>query len=416
MKNIFDRSIINNLASLFSLRIAGYIIPLMTLPYLVSVLGVTNFGRMSFSVALIQYFILVVGFGFDLSVTKKVAENKKDRKYISDLYFSVISIRVIFSLFGFMLLLLISSFDNIIGDNRGVIIAAYISVFGVAIFPQWLFQGKEALGTISAIRVFCQALTIPLLFVFVKSSDDLVIATYISSLPFILVGLISICIIYQKEWVFFSKPSIVKMKNEILDSYPLFISGAASSLYTNSVPVVLGFFGGVNEVAIYTAAHKLVFAIQGLYTPVTTAFYPRISSKIAENKKEAIYIIKTLIKVTTLIAGAASFSILLLSPIAVSTLYSGEFENSITIMRILCFLPLFVGLSNAFGIQTLINFGHKKIFMKIIVYLGFVSFLSLILSSIYYGAQGVAITVITTEFLITLTMYIYIKKNNILKI
>jgi len=62
--------IIKNISSLFSLKIAGYIIPLITLPYLVRVLEPVGYGMFAFCLAIIQYFSIAVNYDFDLSATK----------------------------------------------------------------------------------------------------------------------------------------------------------------------------------------------------------------------------------------------------------------------------------------------------------------------------------------------------------
>ncbi|MDC4167541.1 oligosaccharide flippase family protein, partial [Photobacterium damselae] len=63
---MLDRILIKNIASLFSIKASGLIIPLITVPYLVRTLGVEGYGYLGFSLAIIQYSILFVNYGFDL--------------------------------------------------------------------------------------------------------------------------------------------------------------------------------------------------------------------------------------------------------------------------------------------------------------------------------------------------------------
>lgn len=96
-----DLTVFKNIISLFSIRFAGYIIPLITLPYLVKVLQPVGFGYLSFGIAVLQYCTLVVNYGFDLSATRKIAQNRENVHYISDIFWNILFLRLFISLVGF---------------------------------------------------------------------------------------------------------------------------------------------------------------------------------------------------------------------------------------------------------------------------------------------------------------------------
>lgn len=74
---MLDKIILRNISSLFSIKIAGYIIPLITLPYLVRVLNPEGYGYFSLSLAIIQYFIIFVNYGFESLCNSKNSKAKK---------------------------------------------------------------------------------------------------------------------------------------------------------------------------------------------------------------------------------------------------------------------------------------------------------------------------------------------------
>jgi O-antigen/teichoic acid export membrane protein len=176
----------------------------------------------------------------------------------------------------------------------------------------------------------------------------------------------------------------------------------------------LGFVSNPTSVAIYTTAHKLVFAAQGLYSPITTAMFPRISLNYAKSHDMAVLTIKKLLKVTSILGGVTSISIITLAPHAINLLFGEGYEQSIVVMMILSPLPLVVSLGNVLGIQTLIVFGYKKQFMNAVLYVGMFSLIFLIPISYYWQSYGAAICVVFSELLISLSMLYLVKKNKIL--
>ncbi|HCX7544895.1 oligosaccharide flippase family protein, partial [Escherichia coli] len=67
--NVIKSRVFLNAVYLFVVQGVTYLVPLITLPYLVRVLGAQSYGVLSFSLAIIQYFILLTDYGFNLSAT-----------------------------------------------------------------------------------------------------------------------------------------------------------------------------------------------------------------------------------------------------------------------------------------------------------------------------------------------------------
>jgi PST family polysaccharide transporter len=83
------------------------------------------------------------------------------------------------------------------------------------------------------------------------------------------------------------------------------------------------------------------------------------------------------------------------------------------VFRILAFVPLIIGWSNLFGIQTMINLKMDKTFFRITA-LGAVT--SIVLNFIFvtrFGFIGTAISWVLTEILITASMYVVLSRQGI---
>ncbi|EJM0847537.1 oligosaccharide flippase family protein, partial [Salmonella enterica] len=95
---------LKNIIYLLAVQGGNYIFPLITLPYLVRVLEPTGYGIYGYSFALIQYFILLVDYGFNYSAPKAISLNRYNNDNISSIFWNIVAIKIIIASIGFIVL------------------------------------------------------------------------------------------------------------------------------------------------------------------------------------------------------------------------------------------------------------------------------------------------------------------------
>lgn len=407
------KRLFSNFVSLAVLQGANYILPLITFPYLVRVLGVEKFGFLAFATATVTYFQILTDYGFNLSATRDISIHRENKEKVQEIFSSVMVIKFGLLILSFILLIiLVFSFDKFRKDWE-VFVLSFGMVVGQVLFPVWFFQGMEKMKYITILNIFAKLLFTVAIFVFVKEQADYWKVPLLNSLGFILAGVLALWIIFRDFKIGFIIPSKSSIKQQLIEGWHIFISTVAISLYTVSNTFILGIFTNNIIVGYYAAAERIIKAVQGLFNPISQSIYPYISKVISESKQRGIELIK---KITLIIGGVSFFLSLCLFVFAnliVKLFLGNQYVESTIVLRILAWLPFIIALSNIFGIQTMLNFNYKEAFSKILISASFINiFLAFILVPLYKHI-GISISVLISEIFVTSSMYIYLQSKGI---
>ena len=89
------KQVIENIISLFIFQGSTYILPLITLPYLVRALGPEKFGLVAFAQAFTYYFMVIAEYGFIHTASKKIAISRDTNDGLVQVFNSIMLIKII---------------------------------------------------------------------------------------------------------------------------------------------------------------------------------------------------------------------------------------------------------------------------------------------------------------------------------
>lgn len=349
-----NKPLVSNFISLFILQGANYILPLITVPYLFRVLGVEKYGLINFSASFIQYFVVLTDFGYNLSATKLIAENRDKEELRDRIFNNVMLSKLLLLIIGFVITLaIVLSFEKFSGDKT-IYIITYGLVVGSVLFPIWFFQGMEKMKYITLITISTRILAIVPIFFLVRSDADYLWVPTLNSIGVIVAGLISLRIVRRKFNVSLFYTSWKEIIDSLKESSGFFLSRVSVSIYTISNTFVLGLVLGNIAVGYYVAAEKVFLALQNAYTPLNNAIYPFIA------KTKNVLLFKKIFIYTVIINVVLISSVYLGADHVMSLLYRSISIDSITVLRILLIACLFIVPSILLGYPFLAALGYSK--------------------------------------------------------
>lgn len=390
------RLLIENIASLTVLQGLNYAAPLITLPYLVRVLQPSHFGLLSFAQGIVLYFDFFTDFGFNYSQTRAIASSRHAPEAVARIFWSTIYAKAMLMCISAVALTLLVAFTPKLRETPGLYAVNFLYVIGTTFFPVWFFQGLERMKLAAALFGVARLLTVPALFLFVRHSQDYVIAGAIQASVEVTASILAWPIILKGMRLRWRPPSVPEIADTLKRAWPLFLSASALQLSSSSTVVILGFVAGKVEVGYFSAADKLIKASIAALNPLGQALYPHITAAKLRSPASALHLIrKSLFAVGILSVCVSAVTAIWAGPVC-HVILGKSFEHSIAVLQCLSPLPLLFGLASVFGTQTMLVFDMDALFSKIMLLSAIVALPVTVFLSASHGAVGAAAASVAT--------------------
>ncbi|WP_195245496.1 flippase [Clostridium celatum] len=407
--------VFKNFLALFTLQGLNYILPMVTVPYLTRVLGPANYGKTIFAASIIVYFQVITDYGFGMSATRNISLNRENKERVNEIFSAVIWIKLaLTTLCFFVLLIMINSIPRLRGEYL-LYLFTYLGVLGNALFPIWLFQGLEEMKYITYLNVVIRVLYTISIFIFIRSTDQYTLLPLISSLVNIIIGLVSLLVIFKKFNIRLKKTNLNTIKVELVDGWHLFVTSIFSNFVSNGGNLMIGALLGDTMVGYYGAIDKITKSVIALFSPITTALFPFINRRFKKSAREGIQEIKKLGILVTLGSCFVAAIMFFGSWILVRLLCGGAYVDYSDILKIHAFWLVASIVNNFLGIQLLIGMGQGKYYTRAFVVAGIITIGTQLLLVSPLSVFSIPTGMLIGEVVLTIIM-IFIIKYKVLKI
>lgn len=351
---------------LLGVQVSGYVLPLITLPYLTHVLGPDNFGLLALGTALVLYFSVVVEYGFAVTGPRQVAIVQDQPEKVSRIYSTIMMCKVLLlagslSVLG-ILVFLVPSYR----EYWPLYLVSYLQVLGWGLSPNWLLQGMQRIRYVAYCDYSAKVVSVALIFLLVKKESDYLIAAALQSGGFLIAACFGLVVTFRKLRIRLVVPTWEDMKQAIREAWPVFLSSANMTVVTSSNTMILGATASNAQVGYFSAAQRLMIAARSLNNPINAAVFPHMSKLVSENPAKALRFFRTRLSWTVVPFLLMGAGVLLLAGWITRLLYGPDFGETETLLRIMALTPFFHSVAMCVGVYYMLAFGFEKAMERII--------------------------------------------------
>lgn len=377
------KTLVANFGYLSLLQVAGYVFPLITMPYLARVIGAEGFGKLAFAAAIIVWFQTIADWGFNYTATRDIAKNRDDKEKVSEIFSNVFWARILLMFVSFVALSICVMTIPKLRENADVIMISFLMIPGHIMFPDWFFQAMERMKYITILNIISKTLFTIAIFLFIKERDDYILQPLFTSLGFVVSGIIAMYYILIKWKIRLHFTSFKVIIKTIKSSTDVFINNLMPNLWNALSTVLLGFLWGNVANGILDAGKRFQQTCGNLFGVVTRVFYPFLSRRIDQHRLYA--------KVSMSLAFVMMLLLFVFAPIIIDIFFGEEFSESVIVLRLYAISLLFWALDNVYGVNYMLVNGYDKQLRNMTIISSIVACISAYPLIYVYSYVGVAI-------------------------
>lgn len=377
-----NKVVAGNFLFLFLLKGVDFLIPLLTLPYLLRVIGADGYGQIMFVLALINYFLSFAYYGFSLTGTRFVAANKHSKHRLQYIYTVVNSTRAFLCLISSLLIVILVFTIPSFRAYATLYILFIPMIWGGALLADWMYQGIERMKFIALLNTGLRLIFLVAVFAFIHDKGDLWIYPLSLSLAYIVCAIISHYLLKRILGLKFRLCRLRHITRMLKEDCPIFVNQFVPTLYNNTSGFILGLLAPISTVGIYYAIRKIADIFVTLTDLFTRAIFPNI---VRNHSRFRVY------SRSMLVVGF----VYCLAPILLARLVflylNMPLEGNVVILAILMLGVLGIVFYDVYGVNYLIAKGHDKAVMSNTLIASLICFVLAYPMIQYLGILGAAI-------------------------
>lgn len=393
-----------------TLRVSlSLIFPLITFPYVSRILSAENIGKVQFGSSIIAYVSLIAMLGINAYAVREGSPLRNDKKKFGKFANQVFSINLITTFISYLILAIIIFLPTKISFYRNLILIQSLTLLFTTIGVDWIYTIYEDYAYITKKSIFTQILSLLLLFLFIKKSDDYYLYAFISVIAGVGVNIFNF--IHVKKYCKLGITTNLDIKKHLKPMFLLFSNELAIKTYVNSDIIILGFMTNDFTVGIYSVSVKIYSIVKSLINAMIGVTIPRLAVyNNDKEKKKRNDLSEAILKMAITFIIPAIIGINILSKEIVIIISGSAYLQAYSSLNILSFALIFSVLGNFLTNGILIIHKKEKQVLLATVIAAITNVILNFLIIPILKENGAALTTVIAEAIVVIITFVYAKK------
>ena len=332
------------------------IFPLITSMYVSRIILEDGVGKVAYVQNIASYFGAIAVLGLPTYGIREIAV-ESDRKGRSKVFTELFTINALSTTAAFAAYCAVLFGAVKVREELPLYICAGLSILLNYANIDWLYQGQEEYGYITARSFAVKAVCMAALFCFVRRKEDYLIYAVITSLGTACNYLFNL--FHAKKFVDLDFGHL-ELRRHIQPVLVLAVASFFGTIYNRIDVTMLGMMADDAAVGYYTNAHRIVLLAASCCTAISAVFMPRLSHYYTSDQAALCRLVNSGTRLLLTLSAPAAVGLALVAQDAVLLLYGESFRPAG--MTIAIFSPLLVILSvgDLLCYQLMISAGQEK--------------------------------------------------------
>lgn len=387
-----NKLFLSNLSYIGIFQILVLVLPLISYPYLIRVIGADLYGRVAYAQAAVAFAIILINFGLNIMATKEVSIHRDDSALLDKIVTKVYVIKTAFFTLALLLYVVSIFYFETFATNKLLFLLSFGYCLPEWLLPIWYFQGVEKMKYMTLIDSISKIFFTVLIFFVITLKEHYLRIPVVQTAGTMIGASLGFLLLFRKEGRRFVRVKLSEVIGFVREAIPFFLSRVSAVTISQLSTLFVGKYLGYVEVAWLDLARKIVNLLMIPAVSINSAIYPRIAHSQSKSlARNGLWAQGGL--------GLVIYGLLFVfSPLVVSLLGGAEMLPAIGTVRFYGLLVILYHINYYIGSPVMIPFGLSKTF-NLSVILSLFVFVAIYIG--LYVTQSFSLDLFITATLIT---------------